>query len=416
MNPRSEEVQRRVVAPVAKSLGERASELAAALRDQLLSELPELYVDDDAAEAQRASLEASLRTVSDVLAESIAVDEIELPPETVAYARDGARRGVPMGTLMRTYRLAQAALWDQLAPALAAHAADRDELEIAIELCLPRVFGYVDKALLLAESAYATERERFARSAAAVRSETIAAILDARATDATLAGQRLGYDLARLHLGAWAWLDRASPAGDAHAMLEAAIGELARAVAGTGVLLHPLGLYAVAGWIALPDGSSVESAAARLRLPGAQFPGVRLAVGQPAPGLAGFRGTHVEATLARRVATLARRSEGAVTRFAQVELQALVSGDREAARAFVQRQLGALAAEDDTSLRLTATLRAYLDEHASRSRAAKRLGVHENTVSYRIRQAEEILGRSVEEDTLNLRVALAVASVVRDHD
>ena len=47
--------------------------------------------------------------------------------------------------------------------------------------------------------------------------------------------------------------------------------------------------------------------------------------------------------------------------------------------------------------RLTATLRIYLDEHRSRSRTAKRLGIHENTVSYRIRQAEEILGRSVDQ-------------------
>ena len=59
-------------------------------------------------------------------------------------------------------------------------------------------------------------------------------------------------------------------------------------------------------------------------------------------------------------------------------------------------------------------LRTYLDEHSSRSRTAKRLGIHENTVSYRIKQAEEILGRSVDQRTLELRVALALAHLVRE--
>ena len=79
-----------------------------------------------------------------------------------------------------------------------------------------------------------------------------------------------------------------------------------------------------------------------------------------------------------------------------------------------QRELRGLAADDDLTTRLTATLRTYLDEHSSRSRTAKRLGIHENTVSYRIKQAEEILGRSVDQRTLELRVALALAHLVRD--
>lgn len=81
---------------------------------------------------------------------------------------------------------------------------------------------------------------------------------------------------------------------------------------------------------------------------------------------------------------------------------------------FVARELGALAADDDVSLRLAATLRTFLDENASRSRAAKRLGIHENTVSYRVRQAEEILGRSVDERALDLRVALSLVNVLRE--
>ena len=86
------------------------------------------------------------------------------------------------------------------------------------------------------------------------------------------------------------------------------------------------------------------------------------------------------------------------------------------AREFVQRELGPLAADDDVSLRLSGTLRAFLDEQASGGRAASRLGIHESTVSYRVRQAYEQLGRRLDERSLDLRVAFALADVVRGHD
>ena len=73
-----------------------------------------------------------------------------------------------------------------------------------------------------------------------------------------------------------------------------------------------------------------------------------------------------------------------------------------------------MASRDDTTRRLAATVRTYLDENGSRGRTAKRLHVHENTVAYRLRQAEELLGRSVEKRTLELRVALALADLVDD--
>jgi DNA-binding PucR family transcriptional regulator len=87
--------------------------------------------------------------------------------------------------------------------------------------------------------------------------------------------------------------------------------------------------------------------------------------------------------------------------------------DLAQAQAFVHRELGELAADDDTTRRLAATLLIYLDEQSSRARTARRLALHENTVRYRIRQAEQILGRRVQDRTLELRVALALADMGR---
>lgn len=78
------------------------------------------------------------------------------------------------------------------------------------------------------------------------------------------------------------------------------------------------------------------------------------------------------------------------------------------AAAFVSRVLGPLADDDDVTSRLATTLAAYLRENLSRTRAAACLHIHPNTVSYRVRQAEELLGREVSGDSLDLQVALAL--------
>jgi len=409
----TDDVQQRLIAPVADEIEARAHELSGVLIDRFRAELPELYPDAETFELGRASIEATLRTVAPLLRDGLDPAIVELPPETIANAREGARQGMPVGGLLRTYRIGEAAIWQIILSELAKRADGAADLALAVERCAEVMFGYVDVALGLAEETYAAERERFARSSAALRAETIAAILSGRVTDAHAAGARLRHDLSRTHVGVWAWLEHPPEHGDPYALLEAAVGELAHGARLGAPLVQPLGTHAVAGWISAAGAIDAERLGA-VRLDPEAFPAVMIAIGEPAAGLEGFRTTHAQASSARRVASLARRHPGQVTRFARVELQALVSGDLDRVREFVQRELGPLAAGDDTTLRLAATLRSYLDEHASRSRAAARLGVHENTVRYRIKQIEELLGRSVEGDTLNLRVALAIAPLARE--
>jgi DNA-binding PucR family transcriptional regulator len=313
---------------------------------------------------------------------------------------------------MRSYRLAQAVVWEMLTTELASEAGDRDELREAVQICSSLMFAFVDAALVMADEAYAAERERWHRSAAAAQAEAIEAILAGRLADAGTAGRRLRYELDREHLVVAAWVDAAGDDQDSLEALEAAVAQLASAIGSDGTLVQPVGAHALVAWLSARsriDRSLLDT----LRIDTSTAPAVVAAIGEPGHGIDGFRSSHEEAGHARRLATLTRRVPGSVTRYGDVALQAMATADPDQARAFVRRTLGELAAGDDTSLRLAATLRAYLDEHASRSRAAKRLGVHENTISYRIRQAEEILDRSVEDDTLDLRVALALAPVLR---
>ena len=300
---------------------------------------------------------------------------------------------------MRSYRLGHAATSRHLRAILAKHAADADELTAATELCSAWLFAYVDAALCRVEDVYITERERWIRSAAASQAETISTILAGQPIDIDVAGRRLRHDLRRMHVAAVAWLDAHEEGRNTLALLEAAIRDIAAAIGTQRPLIQPLGTLSAAAWISTssPAPSRVLD---ELRFRTATAPGVRVAIGEPARDIAGFRASHVEALEAQRIARLAGRREGSITRYGDISLRALATANIDQARDFVARELGALASGDDTTRRLAATVRTYLDENGSRGRTAKRLSIHENTVSYRLRQAEELLGRSVDKRTL----------------
>ena len=131
-----------------------------------------------------------------------------------------------------------------------------------------------------------------------------------------------------------------------------------------------------------------------------------------ARGLDGFRRTHQEALLTRRVANLCERP-AASTSFGSVALDALLTQDIDEAGRFARNELGSLMDDSDSCRRLAATLEVFLHEESSFVRAARRLGIHENTVAYRVRRAEEMLGRKAAERQLELRAALRLARFVR---
>ena len=402
-----------VLRPVAAELVTRAREMSVQVVGTIGERLPDLLPDRESFESNRASAEASILGFAQILDQGADPAGTSLGAATLAYAQEGAQRGLPLTTLIRSYRLGHAAAWEGIAALIAAHADDPDQRAIATELCSAWLFAYVDAALCLAEDFYGAERERWVRSTAATRAETIDTILARAPIDTALASRRLGYELDRQHTAVIAWLQAREEGRDTHSAMEAAIAAIRDRVGATGALVHPLGILSIAAWIGTHDAVSPRQLD-DLRFNVRAAPGVRIAIGEPAHGIAGFRQSHNEAAQARRVAELAARPAGTITRYARVALAAIATADLDQARTFVQRELRGLAGHDDLTSRLTATLRTYLDEHSSRSRTAKRLGIHENTVSYRIKQAEEILGRSVDQRTLELRVALALAHLVND--
>jgi DNA-binding PucR family transcriptional regulator len=413
--PAAQRVWREVLQPTAAQMRASAADLSDRIVSHIREKLPEMFPDAQTVQEALGSTEESLRQLAQIIEVAADPTQTELPPSTLAILRSAVWRHVPLADHMRFYRLAQDQLWQWLFARITAASRDADDQAIALELTTGWLFAFVDRAMTRANQAYEVERETWMRGAAATRAAAIEDILGDRERDGQTASKRLRYDLTRHHIGVIAWVDRVPDKADALSILSATVDDIARSLAAETNITHPSGSLALAAWFssrrAFP-GDEIDifdDGARTLRLPN----GVSIAVGEPAYGIKGFRRTHVEAGHARRVASMIAPQGKPITRYRNVALEALCTADGDHASAFVSGILGLLAANDEVTVRLAVTLATYLRENRSRTRAASRLRIHPNTVSYRVHQAEELLGRAVSVDSLDLQVALTLLPAVR---
>jgi DNA-binding PucR family transcriptional regulator len=354
--------------------------LAATAVDALAREWDVLRDDPDLRDLARRSAAANLALVAEVARGDLDLATAEPPPQAIAYARELARRNVPMAELARSYRIAQHVMWrfgvDEL------HG-DAD----AIEQYTDATFATGDVLMGNALERYAQERDRWVRSADALRRETVLKLLSGEPTDVAAASARLRYELRRAHVAFVVWAETE----------DAGLETTAIAVGGAGALVVPLGAGTMAGWCA--PGALDHDIATE----------ARVAFGLPGEGTEGFRRSHLQAMEARRIMRLSGL-RGPVD-YDEVALAALLTADLDQARAFAVSELGALAAPDVA--RLADTALEVLAQQGSPRRAAQRLGLHENTVAKRVRAAEEALGRPITERPAQTLAALMILRVVR---
>jgi DNA-binding PucR family transcriptional regulator len=81
-------------------------------------------------------------------------------------------------------------------------------------------------------------------------------------------------------------------------------------------------------------------------------------------------------------------------------------GSADLLRAWVLSTLAGLAGDDEHHARLRETLLVFLQSGGSYKATAEQLVLHKNTVQYRIRKAEESLGRPVAQNRHDVELAL----------
>jgi hypothetical protein len=339
----------------------------------------------------------------------LAFPEVELSPiteEALEGDRDFVRRGIALDKVLRGIRLGHAGMAQAFLTAckgLVEPVRLADEMKSVSE----DLFAYIDSFSDAMVVEFLAERDRWITSAAAARAETVRQIISDDDIDIRAASSVLDYDLERRHLALIAWVDRGNEVSD---LERVATAEL-RAVGATNTLMVPVGSSALWAWGTLPGIRELE--APPPTAPPADTE-IRITRGLPGRGLDGFRRSHTQAARAERLARLAGTRAQRSTDYADVSVLTLLAEDLSSARDFVERELGPLGASTNQMPTLRETLLHYLEEERSITTVANDMHVARGTVAYRVRKAEEVLGRVVGQRRFELHAALLLAHALGD--
>lgn len=317
-----------------------------------------------------------------------------LSPAVVDIARDIVRRGLDDATSLNTYRIGQNVAWRFWMARAFALTEDPEELRELLDVTARSIFSFVDETVSGIQDLIDAEREQLVRGTHAERLETVNLVLEGAPITVARASERLRYELAARHTAAVVWSEDDRP-------LEPAAEALARA-AGAGGLPFTVSATARTLWVWWADARDAAPAAEALA--SALPAGVRAALGTTASGIDGFRRAHLDALATQR---LMQRmpADRRVASYEDVQLVALTAADDARAADFVARTLGDLATAPEE---LRETLRVYLREGSSASRAARALYTHRNTVLNRLAKARDLLPAPLEERGVPVALALEI--------
>ncbi|HET6502155.1 MAG TPA: helix-turn-helix domain-containing protein [Amycolatopsis sp.] len=395
------------VSRIAAELRSRADELTADMVSLYARELPHLVEDDETVVSLlSASLYQNVDTALQIFQHGIDPSRVEAPAAAMEYARRLAQRGTPVIDLIRAYYLAQNAILEYAVEAAGREISASDVIAAMITHALRVTFAFIDRVIQQVVSAYQEERDRWLLNRSAARASRVRALLDDGCADLDACEADLGYRLRGLHVAMIVWCAPGSVAGNALSRLEAVATEVGAHLSGLGApLFVPNDELCAWVWFpldapALPDEKDVA------RVLTAAEPGLRLVLGEPGQGVEGFRRSHAQAQRVRALALAAGEHCDRALTFRDVGAVALMAADLNAAKLWVLDTLGRLAADDEAHERLRDTLRVFLSTGSSYTAAAGQLTMHKNSVQYRVRKAEETLGRPVADNRLDVELAL----------
>jgi hypothetical protein len=308
------------------------------------------------------------------------------PPPALALreAVVTARMGIPWRAVEKTIWVGQRETVNAIFALVREQNLPREAERGLLQEAIQTVSTYCGELTTMLAHVHEVERDRCVRRGEHRRIDTIRAVL--AGTD--VSDHSLGYSLSDDHVAATAW----GPAA------EESLQELAERI-GVALLLTPGGGGGIWAWLGSAPGARALDSCSDFAPP----VGTQIALGTRRAGRLGFVDSHNEACEAERVGRL---SGASMTLYSEVAAEAFALRDKRLARAFVHRELGELAAFTDRSVRLRETLATYFMVGNNGSAAAAILGVHERTVSYRLNQIEELLGRRVFTRREEIMVAL----------
>ena len=392
-------------AEVGGTLVPRAAEMSADIYRLIVDEIPQLRGDRRILKLLEASVSENVAGMLHIIQHGIDLEDVHAPTAAAEYARRLAQRGMPVTALLRAYRIGSTRFVDWSLQELARRTDDASAVSAAGMRIAGVTAAYIDKVSEELLIAYEAEKENWLRNLSAAKAARVRALLSGEQVDTDSAEAILGYRLRQDHVGAVAWITEGGDGATLGRLEQATVDAAAQAGCSGRPIFIPQDESSAWAWFPLGTGRTFPAQAATTGIAGGRD-GLRFAFGAPAPGVAGFRRTHQQALSTHTIALAAGPSGPLVTSFDEVAPLALMAGSIDLLRAWVIQTLGALAGDDGNNARLRGTLSVFLQENGSYKATAERLTLHKNTVQYRIRKAEESLGRPVGENRHDVELAL----------
>jgi len=390
-----------LVTEITNAVSRTADEVSEDIYKLILREITELDEDKPLLALLASSVDSNVVTCLQIMQHRIDLAAVRAPASALEYARRLAQRGTPLTALLRAYRIGHTRFSEWLLLELARHTDDAETVAETVRSIAGLVAGYIDQISEEMVTAYSHERENWLRNRSAARAARVRDLLAGARIDVGVTEATLGYRLRQYHVGVVCWADDTAVTGDEIIRLERAIGHIAAKTSCGGAPVF-LPRDESSAWAWLPLGIRDRFSATWAS---SADPGIHAAFGDAAKGPDGFRLTHHQAIAAQAVA-LASGSPPPTVSYREVAPVAMMLGSADLLRAWVLSTLAGLAADDEHHARLRDTLLVFLQSGGSYKTTAEQLVLHKNTVQYRIRKAEESLGRPLAQDSHHVELAL----------
>jgi hypothetical protein len=315
----------------------------------------------------------------------------EVPLAVIMQARLAARIRIPLETVLRRHLAAKTRLNDFVLEE-ASGMADCDPP--LLRAAMASQGAAFERMVAIATEEYGQEARARPSSHEARQVERARRLLAGELVDPSV----LDYELQGHHLGLFA----RSP--EAPLLVRRLAGELGC----RSLILAPSGeeLWAWLGGTREPlDAKVVRDWIAR-----EGSPGLALGMGEPKSDRDGWRLTHEQA---RSAVWVAQAKAVPVVEYAEAALLASMGRDAVLTTTLQERYLLPLAKARGDGKVLRATLRSYFQADKNSSCAAASLGVSRQTVSNRLRTAEQCIGQPLDECADALNVALSLEELGR---
>lgn len=323
--------------------------------------------------------------------------KLVFPEPAAGFARSVARRGHELGVLLKVYRAGNLILWEHFTEVIADLPPDGPTRDETLIFLWTRGGAWLDESIERITEIYHEVQAQALESRIARKAETVKALLEGIST-AEDAASVLGHPLSQWQTAFVVWTHSAQ-SGATRVMQDIA-RSFASALDAPPPLTIPQSSRDMWCWAATSSAPLLVTALESLEIGDA-----RLAVGMPAPGVAGFRTSNQEARDVQRL-IMAVPDAPAMVRYDEVELLCLAHAESDSFRRMVQRELGALGADGSGAAQARETLLCYLSNGTNVDAVAGRLFVHRNTVRYRLNRAEELLGHRITERLGHVELAL----------